>query len=206
MATYKELLAEYHKLAKRADERLRSLERASGREGYKGVTRYAYARAQYDIRAFTGDPDKAFGRFDVNPRGATTKERADMLRTMMASVKTFLNSETSSIGRAKGADGQWIEGIRGSYKQTAETTNERYGTDFTWQQMATYWLSGLGEKMNQKYGSKTAMAKVAENPKRAANIIREINRANQRGQMISDAQLDVMIDAAFGGDPSIDDL
>lgn len=205
MSAYDDLYKEYKRLAKRADERLRSLERASGREGYRDITRYAYSRAQYDIRAFTGQ-DKAFGRFDVKPVGGTAGEKYNMLQKMMASVKTFLNSETSTIGPAKGPEGQRLEGIRGIYEKRAQTTNEEYGTSFTWQNMATYWLSGLGEKMNAKYGSKTALAMVAKNPKKTAAILRSIERANQRGQMVSDAQLDVMIEAVYGEGPSIDEL
>lgn len=206
MSAYSELYSEYRKLAKRADERLRSLERASGREGYRDVTRYAYSRAQYDIRAFTGDPDKAFGRFDVRPQGATQKEQYNNLQKMMASVKTFLNSETSTIGPAKGAEGQRLEGIKGTFQKRAESTNEAYGTSFTWQSMATYWLSGMGAKLADMYGSKTALAMVAKHPKKINAILKQIEAANRRDQFVSEAQIEVMIEAAFGKEPSIDDL
>lgn len=205
MSAYDDLYSEYKKLAKRADERLRSLERASKKEGYRDVLRYSYSRAQYDIAAFTGK-EKAFGRFDVRPVGETAGERYNMLQKMMASVKAFLNSETSTIGPAKGSEGQRVEGVRGIYEKRAQTTNEAYGTSFTWQQMATYWLSGLGEKLNAMYGSKTALAMVAKNPKKTAAILRSIEKANKRGQMVSDAQLDVMIEAALGSGPTIDEL
>ena len=206
MSAYTDLYKEYKTLAKRADERLRSLERASGREGYKDVTRYAYARAQYDIRAFTGDPDRAFGRFDVRPAGATDHEKYSMLQKMMASVKTFLNSETSTIGPAKGVEGQRLEGIKGTFQKRAETTNEEYGTSFTWQNMATYWISGFGKKMADMYGSKTALAMVAKHPKKVAAILKQIDQASKRDEFVSEAQIEVMIEAAFGDGVSIGDL
>lgn len=206
MSAYTELYKEYKKLARRADDRLRSLERVSGREGYKDVTRYAYARAQYDIRAFTGDADKAFGRYNVLPAGSTEKEKFAMLQKMMASVKTFLNSETSTIGPAKGVEGQRVEGIKGSFQQRAETTNENYGTSFTWQNMATYWLSGFGKKMADMYGSKTALAMVAKHPRKVAAILKQIDQASKRDEFVSEAQIEVMIEAAFGDGVNIGDL
>ena len=72
--------------------------------------------------------------------------------------------------------------------------------------MATYWMSGFGKKMADMYGSKTALAMVAKHPKKVAAILKQIDQASKRDEFVSEAQIEVMIEAAFGDGVNIGDL
>ena len=58
--TYAELEKEYHRLAKRADQRLVRLEGYRHDKGYESITSYAYATAQKAIKEWSGDKATRF--------------------------------------------------------------------------------------------------------------------------------------------------
>lgn len=139
MADKEALMKEYKQLAKRADERLRKLEKLSTQEHYKGVESYAYARAMRDIQQWSGEEAK---RFNVK-----APKSVQQLQAKINDIKTFLEAPTSTK-----------TGITNMYKQRANTTNAKYGTNFTWQELATYYESGINEKIsNQIKASKTVV-------------------------------------------------
>lgn len=136
MSKYDELLAEYKKLAKQADQRLVRLEKYSEQEHYKGVLNYSYARAMRDIASWSG-PDAT--RFNTKPPASYQS-----LQAKVADIKEFLESATSTK-----------QGITTMYKDRAKTTNKRFGTDFTWQDLANFYEGELSKKLDSEYGSKT---------------------------------------------------
>lgn len=136
MATYESLLSDYRKLAKRADQRLVRLEKYSTDDHYKGATSYAYARAQRDIKAWNGEEAS---RFNMAP-----PKNFQQLQAKINDIKTFLEAPTSTK-----------KGITDIYKKRADTTNKRYGTDFSWQDLANFYESELSTKLDSQYGSKT---------------------------------------------------
>ena len=129
---------EYKKLARKADARLRAIEKYSEQKYYKGIERYAYARAIRDIELWSGSGKK---RFDTKP-----PDSLQGIRAKINDIKTFLESPTSTKA-----------GVTEIYKKRADAINERYGTDLTWQQIADYYTSAAHEKAAEMYGSKTEL-------------------------------------------------
>lgn len=129
--TKEELIKDYKRLAKSADARLRKLEKNIHRKGFEAITQYAYARAMKDIGRGEG------GRFDVKVSNLTY----NAILGKMNDVRRFYRSESSNI-----------TGVRNIYIRNAEAFNEKYGTNFTWQQLAQLFNkdTGLYSKITTK--------------------------------------------------------
>ena len=141
--TYNALLKQYRTLAKRADQRLVRLEKQSQVAGYEAITQFAYARAARDIKTWGGNT-KGKPRFNTKAPNNTLS-----LQAKIADIQQFLNAPSSTVGQ-----------INRIYAKGAKTTNERYGTDFTWQDLAIYYET-VQSKHNEKYGSKTLIKALA---------------------------------------------
>lgn len=151
MATdkYRELVKEYRKLAKRADQRLLRLENYAKETGYHGILQFAYRRAKRDIRSWSGESERP--RFNTKPPSNTNS-----LKAKIADIKKFLESATSTLRPTKES-----EGVLSVYKRRADTINEKYGTDFTWETMAKFFDSGINKKLDAELDSDTKMESVA---------------------------------------------
>lgn len=124
----------YHRLAKVADQRLVRLEEMAGmREGKAGtpgmekVTAYAYDRAMRDLEIYGGGK-----RFNTKPplnADGTVDNR--LLSEKLADIRTFLSSVTSTK-----------QGVQQVYQERANTINDKFGTNFTWTDLADYFRSG----------------------------------------------------------------
>lgn len=120
----KDLLKEYKKLAKRADQRLVRIEGYRHQKNMKGIESYAYKSAMKDIRRFSGEGAK---RFNTKAPESDTE-----LLKKIASIKKFLESPTSTK-----------QGILKLYKKRADELNKNskiWGDDkegnLTWQDYA----------------------------------------------------------------------
>lgn len=123
--TYDELLKEYRRLAKRADQRLVRLEGYRHDKGMENILSYAYGTAQKAIRHWSGD--KAT-RFNTAP----PKTEKGLIQKI-SDINKFLNSPTSTK-----------KGILEVYKKRADSINKTFfGTDkkkyLTWQEWANFW-------------------------------------------------------------------
>lgn len=176
MATYQDLLSEYKKLAKRADQRLVRLEKAAELPGYKTATKWAYHRAKHDIEAWAGHK-VAKPRFNVAP-----PKNKQQLQAKIADIKTFLEAPTSTKS-----------GITSVYKARAKTINETYGTKFTWQDMANYYQSGVAQKMSEAFGSDTALQTVAQVQKNKKKIIKDIEAAKQTNIVVDNEMIQATV-------------
>ena len=134
-----ESLAHYYKrLAKVADQRLVRLEKLSQKHGFEGASKWAYNRAQKDIARW-GEGS----RFNTKAPANTNS-----LKAKINDIKAFLGSATSTKA-----------GITDVYEQRANTINQTYGTNFTWQDIAKFYGKQKNVALDAKYGSKTvAMA------------------------------------------------
>ena len=135
---YMETVKLYRQLAKRADQRLVRLEKLAQQENFKGVKQFAYARAQRDIRSWSGESAR---RFNTSP-----PETIQALNAKIADIRNFLESKTSTR-----------RDIVTYYEERTKTVQERYGVSGTWQQMANYYKRGINKRFDAKYGSKTAL-------------------------------------------------
>lgn len=140
MANREDLIKEYRRLAKQADQRLVRIEAASHEEHYRGLKTFSYKKAIRDIESWSGQGAR---RFNTRP-----PENIQSLQAKISDIKSFLESPTSS----KSA-------ITKMYKQKTETLNKNYGTNFTWQEMATYFeKADAGDVDLNIKGSKTLIA------------------------------------------------
>lgn len=164
----------YRRLAKTADQRLVRLEKYSGDEYYKVASRWAYARAVQDIKKWQSKGDK-FDQFRFNTK--PPKDPEDLL-AKINDIKTFLESPTSTK-----------KGITDVYKKRAATVNKRYGTSFTWQQLAKYYTSGQAELWEAKFGSKTALRTIGQIQKHAKRLMKSILNADNKDIRVVDNEL-----------------
>ena len=139
---YSDYLKEYNKLAKKADRRMRELERFARDPKFESILNYAYRTAEKDISSWTppGQKERA-PRWQRNAPADT-----NTLKAKIADIEKFLKKPTSTL-----------TGVINIYKKRTDTINKRYGTSFTWEQLATYFESGLADKGGDKYGSKTVL-------------------------------------------------
>lgn len=149
----------YRTLAKTADQRLVRLERASEQDQFKVATKWAYARAQRDIKQWSGE---GATRFNTKPPAATSS-----LRSKIEDIKTFLKSPTSTKA-----------GIKEVYKKKADTINKKYGTNFKWDQVGKFFESKLAEDMDRKMDSATMLRVVAVIQSNKKDIIKNIEKAD----------------------------
>lgn len=131
----------YRRLAKTADQRLVRLEKLEKEPNYEPAELWAYRRAKIDITKWNrGTPPDKY-RFNVAP----TKD-PEQLIAKINDIKSFIARPTSTK-----------QGITNVYKKRADTLNRKFGTNFTWQQMAKYYSSGKADLWDKKFGSKTAL-------------------------------------------------
>ena len=138
----------YKRLAKAADQRLVRLEKLSQQEGFKGVKQYAYARAMYDISIY--GKGKRFNT--ALPKDEETGEiDRRIMKERIMSMRDFLTSVTSTKA-----------GIQETYVARVNTINEKYGTQYTWQQFADFIRSSYGKKTMKKVDSDLVLKAIAK--------------------------------------------
>lgn len=150
----------YRRIAKVADQRLVRLEKLARDEHFKNVEKWAYAGAINDIHRWSGDNAK---RFNTAP----PKDDRELL-SKIKDIQSFIEKPTSSK-----------RGIVEVYKKRADSINKKQGTKFTWQQIATYFESGLADKSDKQLGSATtALSIINERIKKLDKIQSDIEEAN----------------------------
>lgn len=165
----------YTRLAKAADTRLTRLEKLSQEEGFHNVTKYAYARAMRDIESYGGSGKKL--RFNRKP-----PEDRRLFREKIMDMRAFLSSPTSTKS-----------GIIETYQKRVDTINERYGTNYTWQQLADFFDSGDADRMFKDYGSKTVMIAIGKIQQTKEQIEKKIaGNENRRADLADEVALKIM--------------
>lgn len=146
------LLSQYKTLAARADKRLQRLEKYSQRKGLEKITQAAgYQKAMRDIKIFGGN--KRFStKAPVLPNGQIDE---DILRAKMNSIKEFLRADTSTLKPGIDTSGYSID----RFQQTANTFNERYGSDLSWDELANFYSSKKAQRVAEAYGDSKTVAK-----------------------------------------------
>lgn len=158
---------QYKLLAMRADKRLQRLEKYMKRPGYESLSKGAYARAIRDIEVWKGKGHKRFG---INP-----PTNVEELQAKLNDIKSFLRSDTSTLKPGIDTQGFAVS----VYEKQANTFNDRYGGDFTWQELANF------------YGSKKAqrIANRIKSSKSVARALGEFKALNKKNPKLTGAQL-----------------
>ena len=176
-----ELQKIYKRDAKRADQRMRELERATARPEYKHILEWSYARAQDDLSALFGEGVSRFDR--------TIKSKGKLQKALGA-VRAFLNSETSTIGKGKAIDGVGeTSGIKEMFDDRAQKLNAwmeknaGYNPNFTTDQFHDFVKNQRYQKMRAKYkGSDVILRRIAAASKRKGEIKKMIAREQHRAK------------------------
>lgn len=170
---YEETLKLYRQLAKKADQRLVRLEKLAGEENFQGVKQFAYARAQRDIRSWSGENAR---RFNTSP-----PKTIQGLKAKIADIQNFLESKTSTR-----------RDIVKYYEERSKTVQERYGVSGSWQQLANYYKRGINKRFDAKYGSKTALRAIGMIQQNKKQIQEDMQRRKHVDLQLDD---DVLNDA-----------
>lgn len=166
----------YRRLAKTADQRMVRLEAYRHEQGFKTADKWAYKKALNDIHKWSG-PNAT--RFNVAPPKSQEK-----LLEKINDIRSFIESPSSSK-----------QGIISIYQKKADTMNEKYGSNLTWDQLAKYYLTGQNEKWDNKFGSQTALIVIGEIKKRAGVVIKSIKDADQKDKRTEDEITPEMLNA-----------
>ena len=148
----------YTRLAKAADQRLVRLEKLAGEEGFASVKQYAYAQAMRNIESYGKSGDKL--RFNTKP-----PEDRRLFREKIMDMRAFLSSPTSTK-----------KGIIETYQKRVDTINSKYGTNYTWQQLANFFDSGDAGRLFKEYGSKTVMRAIGKIQKTKEELDKDIGQ------------------------------
>lgn len=162
----KELIKRFKQNVKNANRRMDRLEQYSKEDGFKTATQWAYKKAMRDVHKWSGD----------NARRFSSKPPADDrdLFLMNQEIEEFLNSSTSTK-----------TGIKRVYIQKAETINENYGTNFTWQDLAKFMEKETFSKLESSFTSKTVLTTIGLIESSKDKIIAGIKEA-QESILVSD--------------------
>lgn len=169
---YEKIAAESRKLAKRANQRLVRLEQYSKREGYKPITKYAYAEAAEYIKnnlgiGKSGKPRfKEFVKLYDNISDGTKNLTGDELykanvmiqRNRIKAMESFLGAESSTLGPSR--SGKETKGIKAIYDQRTQTINDKitgaYGAElgnYTPNELKRFFESKKQAKLEKIVGS-----------------------------------------------------
>ena len=163
----KELLQEYRQLRDRANQRLRELEKLAKDPDYQNILGYAYRTAARDV--------KELGLGDMTKVRYRTPTNTNKLESAIKRVTNFLENTTTSTKT----------GIDSFYLKNTQTLNEKFGTNFTWQEMKNYLDSINWDDKKKEYGSGRVIAAIKT--LRDNNITAEdIKNANQNYKNITD--------------------
>lgn len=169
---YEDLKKQFDRLRKGANDRMYELEQSATKDEYKGVLGYAYAKAQKDIESWGGKNATRFGKAEKN---------YNALLGQVNDLKRFLSMPSSTTA-----------GIKEIYQKRTNTINRKYGTDFTWQELAKFFDSGLGDKL-QNYGSKTAFKAIGEMQKNKDKIIADIEASKDAHVQVDNKHLQATV-------------
>ena len=176
---YNELVSVYRTLAKTADQRLVRLESYAYDENMGNVLQWAYARAQRDIEQWSGSEAK---RFNTAP---PTKKQS--LIAKIKDIQTFIEAPSSTK-----------QGIKNVYQKRAQTINEKYGTNLTWENIGDFFESEMYKKLEDKYGSDlvlkvlAAIDKSKKEQSKAKKMQEEANKSTKDKTVVKIADDDIL--------------
>lgn len=154
----KTLKSEFSKLARQANDRLRALEKYSNDPRFPNILNWAYKNAMKDIKKSRGEGKNRF---------ASPGKTRDVLRSQISDIKHFLNAPSSSVSE-----------LQKMYRDRALKINKKYGTNFTWEDMGTFFEGEQWKKLSKEYGSKTAVKAVGKIQQKEEDIKEAIENDN----------------------------
>lgn len=141
----------YDRIADTADTRLRKIEKlAMTDKKFATAPQWAYAKAMQDIKKWGGK-----SRF--SSKQPTSKRQ---LMAKISDIRSFLQAPTSS---KKAIEKIYDKRVATFALEEPDARGKGgYGVKFTWETMAKYYETGIAEKWNNMFGSKTALQVIGE--------------------------------------------
>lgn len=164
----------HRRLAKQADQRLVRLEKLAEKEGYEGALTYSYGLATKNAAIYGSTSEKK--RFNITP-----PKSKKQLQAKINDMIQFLNSPTSTKG-----------GIDKMYKKRTQTLNEKYGTDFTWQEAGKFFESQK-DAFKEKWESGLVLKAIGRLQKHADVIKEELQAFSKKHEVVSDDEVNAAI-------------
>lgn len=128
------LIDEYKKLARKADDRLRALEKLSEQPNFKNVKNFAYNDAMRDIQYWGGK-----NRYGKGKRSYANLSNRQ-LNAKIRDIKKFLRARTTTKKE-----------IIKLYQKRSDKLNDKLGLEgserLTWDEWADFWRSELYQEM-----------------------------------------------------------
>lgn len=167
MASYEELVKEYKKLAKRADQRLVRLEAQAITK--PSVLDWAYKKAMYNTEKFTGKK-KGKMRFNVG-----IPETETMLKRKIEAIREFLKAPTSKVSSIKKIE-----------KQRIKALNDKAGANLSMSTWLKLLETGKFEELIDAYGSSTAVEAIGTMKKDGKKIEKLAKEAEDQNISLSE--------------------
>lgn len=168
-----ELAREYKVLAKRANNRLRAIEGYSYDRFFKGMKKFAYRNAMYDIKNMRGEGYKRFS--EKAPQG-----KYQLIKSIQK-INRFLEAPSSAK-----------RSLTEVYIAKVDTINKKFGTSFTWKEFAIFIESDFAKTLSEQYGSKTRFKIIAEVP--IKDINKKIVEYNKKNKVADSIELEKLND------------
>lgn len=157
---YSELVKVYKTMAKAADQRLVRLESYAHDPNMGDALKWSYARAMKDIEVWSGSEAK---RFNTAPPA-----KKQSLLAKIADIKHFLDSPTSTK-----------VGIKTIYQDRAKSINDKYGTNFTWQNVGDFYESEFYAQLDSEYASGTAVEAIGQIQKNKSKVLKALDKMEE---------------------------
>lgn len=164
------------RLAHQADTRLRRLEQLAKTDpNFENITSWSYAGAMHDIKSLYGGGIRFQRKPSKTKVGAYNEKQ---IQAQISALKRFLGSPTSMKGTTKAI-----------FKKRADTFNEEFGTDFTWEDIGKFFQSGLADKIDLSYGSDTKLRAVGMIQRNNLQTVEDIKNYRERTNLTSEQEI-----------------
>lgn len=184
--TYDDLVKEYRKLAKRADQRLVRLEKLSGQKNFKQVKQWAYKNAVTDALQWGASVKKP--RFNIAPPVDKNGDISpSMLKAKIRDIQNFLEKPSSTKA-----------GIIQIYQKKADTLNKKYadyGLNLSWSDVGDLFESSLYKKLDKSLTSGTRIKAIATIKNNELEVLQDFEA--RKSSHIKTEDDDMIVNAAI---------
>lgn len=184
--SYDDLVKQYRKLAKRADQRLVRLEKLSGQKNFKQVKQWAYKNAVTDALQWGASVKKP--RFNIAPPVDKNGDISpSMLKAKIRDIQNFLEKPSSTKA-----------GIIQIYQKKADTLNKKYadyGLNLSWSDVGDLFESSLYKKLDKSLTSGTRIKAIATLKNNELEVLQDFEA--RKSSHIKTEDDDMVVNAAI---------